>query len=142
MPEALIAERSTTAVRESGLVLVVDDDETMRALVKLHLVRAGYAVLVAADALQGGKLAAATSPSLVICDLEMPHLDGYRFALSLKSDPRTRHIPLVFLSANDDVAEKAAGAGALGHLEKPVTGERLLQMVRRFVSPSLRSLGE
>ena len=142
MPEALIAEPSSAAVREGGEVLVVDDDDTMRALIKLHLLRAGYEVLEAPDAVEGGALALSRSPALVVCDVEMEPLDGYRFALALKSDPRTRDIPIVFLSAHADVADRAVNAGALGHVAKPVTGERLLRVVRRFVSPSVCALGE
>jgi CheY-like chemotaxis protein len=134
MSEAHTAEASQAALPAGGKVLVIDDDETMRALIKLHLVNAGFEVLEAADAVEGGNLVLGKSPRLVICDVEMPYLSGYEFATALKSDPLTCHIPVLFLSADDDIADKAIEAGAVGHLKKPVSADRLVKVVSRFIS--------
>jgi two-component system cell cycle response regulator len=134
MSEAHTAEASQAALPAGGKVLVIDDDETMRALIKLHLVNAGFEVLEAADAVEGGNLVLGKSPRLVICDVEMPYLSGYEFATALKSDPLTRHIPVLFLSADDDIADKAIEAGAVGHLKKPVSADRLVKVVSHFIS--------
>lgn len=124
-----MSETSTT-----GTVLVIDDDDTIRTLVKLHLGVAGFDVLEAADAVEGGYAVLAKLPGLVICDVEMPYLDGYEFAGALKSDPLTCHIPVVFLTSDDDMADKALKARAVAHLRKPVTAERLVNVVRRFIA--------
>jgi CheY-like chemotaxis protein len=134
MTEARTAEPVPAAFRAGGKVLIIDDDETMRALIKLHLVNAGYEVLEAADAVEGGNLVLGTSPRLVICDVEMPYLSGYEFATALKSDPLTCHIPVVFLTADDDIADKALQAGAVCHLKKPISADRLVNVVGRFIS--------
>lgn len=134
MTDALTAERSPAIVGERAKVLIIDDDETMRTLVKLHLMNAGYEVLEAADAVEGGHLLLGNSPGLVICDVEMPYLDGYEFAAALRSDPATCHIPVVMLTADDDMAGRAHKAGAAAHLMKPITADRLVKVVRRFIS--------
>jgi CheY-like chemotaxis protein len=134
MSEASPAAKLRVVQAEPQKVLVIDDDETMRALLRLHLAAGGYQVLEAADAVDGGYLVLGKSPGLVICDVEMPYLDGYEFAMALKSDPKTCHIPVVFLTSDDDAAGKAHKAGAVAHLKKPITADRLLKVVRRFIS--------
>ena len=115
--------------------MVIDDDETLRTLVRLHLANAGYEVLDAADAVEGGYLVIRTSPDLVICDVDMPYMNGYEFVAALKSDPLTRRIPVVFLTVDDDVAAKAQRLGAAAYLRKPVTADRLLEVVGLFATP-------
>ena len=134
MTQALIAEHSQAVFHPAEKVLVIDDDETMRTLLKLHLMNAGYEVFEAADAVEGGYRVLAESPGLVICDVEMPYLDGYEFAAALRSDPLTCHIPVVMLTADDDMAGRAHKAGAVAHLMKPITADGLLKVVRRFIT--------
>lgn len=113
-------------------ILVVDDEESMRALLKLHLHHGGYDVLVAEDAIVAGYLVLRDAPDLIIVDVQMPYMNGYEFVAALKSDPTTRHIPVVFLTIDDHVAEHARKLGASAYLNKPVTADRLLQVVALF----------
>jgi CheY-like chemotaxis protein len=59
----------------------------------------------------------------------MPYMSGYEFVATLKSDPLTQNIPVVFLSIRDDVAEQARELGAAAYLKKPVIADRLVEVV-------------
>jgi CheY-like chemotaxis protein len=118
-------------------VIVIDDDPTLRSLVRLHLANAGYEVLDAPDAVEGGYLVLGESPDLVVCDVNMPYLSGYEFVKALKSDALTREIPVVFLSVEEDVASNAQKLGAVAYLKKPVTVDRLLEVVRLFTAQAV-----
>ena len=113
-----------------GRIVVVDDDQVMRTLLDMHLRNAGYEVFMAEDAVEGGHLIMKVLPDLIICDVDMPYLNGYEFVAALKSHDTTRGIPVVFLTSNEDLD----GASRLGaaHLTKPVRADRLLEVVERF----------
>lgn len=117
--------------RQRLKIVVIDDDPLVRGLIKLHLVNEGYDVLVADDAIAGGYLAIGASPDLIICDVEMPHMDGYQLVAALKADPATRQIPIVFLTSAEDVADRAQKLGAVAYLNKPVLANRLLEVVAK-----------
>jgi two-component system, OmpR family, phosphate regulon response regulator PhoB len=114
-------------------VLVVDDDESMRALLRLHLTNDGYDVLLAEDAIVGGHLALSDAPDLILLDVQMPYMNGYDLAAALKLDPMTRRIPVVFLTIDENVAEQAGSLGITGYLNKPVAVPRLLEVVRLHI---------
>lgn len=116
-----------------GKILVVDDEPSMRDLLRLHLANNGYEVLAAEDAIVAGHLVVKEKPDLLIVDVHMPYMDGYEFVDALKKDPETRDIPVVFLSTDDDVAAQASRLGAAAYLPKPVTADRLLDVVRLYV---------
>jgi len=110
-------------------VVVIDDDVIIRELVSLHLRNAGYEVFAAEDAVAGGHAILRETPDVIICDVEMPYLNGYEFVAALKTHATTRNIPVVFLSSREDVDEHAARLGAAAYLRKPLTSERLLEVV-------------
>jgi CheY-like chemotaxis protein len=114
-------------------VLVVDDDESIRALLRLHLTNDGYDVLLAEDAIVGGHLALSDAPDLILLDVQMPYMNGYELAAALKLDPMTRRIPVVFLTIDENVAEQAGRLGIAGYLNKPVAVPRLLEVVRLHI---------
>jgi len=118
--------------------LVVDDEESMRQLLKLHLGNAGYDVRVADDAVVAGHLVVREPPDLIILDVQMPYMSGYEFVAALKNDPTTRDIPVVFLTTDDNVAEHARKLGAAAYLNKPVQAARLLEVVGLFAEGSLQ----
>jgi len=67
----------------------------------------------------------------------MPFMDGYEFVSALRSDPATRHIPVIFLTVNTSAGERAKQLGA-GHLTKPVMADELVRTVAQFAPPSRR----
>jgi two-component system chemotaxis response regulator CheY len=116
-----------------GRVLVVDDEQSMRDLLRLHLSNHGYDVVAAEDAVVAGHAILKDKPDLIIVDVQMPYMNGYEFVTALKGDPETRDIPVVFLTTDDNVALQAKKLGVAAFLQKPVMADRLLQVVGLFV---------
>ena len=112
---------------------MVDDEQSMRDLLRLHLSNQGYEVQAAEDTIVAGHLILNRKPDLVIVDVQMPYMNGYEFVSALKSDPQTRDIPVVFLSTDDNVASQAKKLGAAAYLQKPVMADRLFEVVDLFV---------
>lgn len=114
-------------------ILVVDDEPSMRELLRLHLSNEGYEVLAAEDAVVAGHLILQGKPDLLIVDVQMPYMNGYEFVGALRSDPSTRDIPVVFLTTDNNVSSQANRLGAAAYLNKPVMADRLLEVVGLFV---------
>jgi DNA-binding response OmpR family regulator len=114
-------------------ILVVDDDEYMRELLRLHLSNAGYEVLQAEDALVAGRSLLRHRPDLILLDVEMPFMSGLEFVQALKDDPAVSDIPVVFLSSRHECEDKARELGAGAFLHKPVLADRLLATVAGYV---------
>jgi CheY-like chemotaxis protein len=112
-------------------IAVIDDDRLIRYLLQLHLRKAGYEVFAAEDAVAAGRLILESAPDVILCDVEMPFMDGYEFVSALRADPTTRHIPVIFLTVNQGVGERANQLGA-SHLVKPVMADDLLRTVAQF----------
>ena len=91
-------------------IAVIDDDRFIRYLLDLHLRNAGYQVFVAEDAVAGARLILECTPDVILCDVDMPFMDGYQFVSALRADPATRHIPVIFLTVNKNVGERAKRA--------------------------------
>ena len=114
-------------------ILVVDDDENMRDLLRMHLGNAGYEVRTAADGIAGGYSVLRDPPDLIICDVNMPHMDGFEFIGALKADKSIADIPVVFLTSFEEGDARGKELGAVGYLTKPVRSDKLLQIVARHV---------
>jgi CheY-like chemotaxis protein len=115
-------------------VAVIDDDRFIRYLLDLHLRNAGYQVFAAEDAVAGARLVVECTPDVIVCDVDMPFMDGYEFVSVLRADPTTRHIPVIFLTVNTSVGDRAKELGA-AHLMKPVMVDELLRTVAQFAPP-------
>jgi CheY-like chemotaxis protein len=116
-------------------IAVIDDDRFIRYLLDMHLRKAGYEVFVAEDAMAAGRVILESPPDLILCDVDMPFMDGYEFVSALRADPATRHIPVIFLTVNNSVSERAKQLGA-GHLMKPAMADELLRAVAKFTRPA------
>jgi DNA-binding response OmpR family regulator len=115
-------------------ILVVDDDECMRELVRLHLSNAGYEVEAAADAVIALRAIMRRPPALVIADVDMPYLNGLEFIGALRSDSLYAKIPVMFLTVRTDVDQRARELGALACLHKPLLAPQLLSAVAAALS--------
>jgi len=122
------------APRSRPKILVMDDDHVMRELLKLHLCNNGYQVLVAEDAVVAGHLVVEKRPDLIIADVEMPYMNGYEFVAALKNDPTTKDIPVIFLTTEEHVADRAKKLGAVAYFNKPVVADRLIELVALFAA--------
>ena len=113
-------------------ILIIEDDAGIRRSLALSLKTEGYAVLEAADGRIGLELAAAESPALIICDVNMPEMDGYEVVAAVRRNSALASIPFVFLTARGERAEIRRGMnlGADDYLTKPFTREELLDAVK------------
>jgi len=116
-------------------IAVIDDDRFIRYLLDLHLRKAGYEVFAAEDAVAAGRVIVQNAPDLILCDLDMPFMNGYEFVTALRADPTTRDIPVIFLTVSKTLDERAKPLRA-GHLVKPVTADDLLRAVAQFAPAS------
>jgi CheY-like chemotaxis protein len=116
-------------------VAVIDDDRFIHYLLDLHLRKAGYEVFAAEDAVVAGRVILECAPDVIVCDVDMPFMDGFEFVSALRADPATRHIPVIFLTVNKTVGDRAKQLGA-AHLVKPVMADELLRMVAQFAPPA------
>ena len=114
-------------------ILVVDDDESLRELLRMHLSSAGYEVSTAGDAISAGYLVLKHPPDLILSDINMPHMDGFEFVAALKSDKTLPEIPVIFLTSMEDGDHRGKELGAVGYLTKPVRADRLLELVAQHV---------
>jgi signal transduction histidine kinase len=123
--------------RERPLILWADDNADMRDYVR-RLLAERYDVLQAPDGASALRLALNAAPDLILSDVMMPGLDGFRLVQALRSDRRTRTIPLILLSARagEDAAVEGLQAGADDYLAKPFTARELLARVRTHLDLS------
>jgi len=121
---------------DAETILVVDDHAINLKLVAEVLERAGYRVLKAADADQAQSVIKKTLPDLILMDIALPGMDGLTLTRNLKADERTRHIPVVALTAfamkGDD--QKAFDAGCEGYISKPIDTRKLPQQVASYLA--------
>jgi CheY-like chemotaxis protein len=122
-------------------ILVVDDDESIRELLRLHLAGAGYEVETASDAISAGYMVLRRPPDLIITDIAMPHMDGFEFVAALKADKSLPEIPVVFLTSIEDGDHRGKELGAVGYVTKPVRADRLLAIVAQHVPGGAHPIG-
>ncbi len=109
------------ADRATRRVLVVDDERSIRLLCRVNLGASGMDVLEAADGEEALEVARSERPDLVLLDVMLPGLDGWSVARELAADERTSEIPVVFLTARADPADRRLGEqlGGVGYVVKP-----------------------
>ena len=114
-------------------ILVVEDDDTMRQLLQLHLTSAGYAVRAAANGIEAGHAILGGTPDLIVTDVNMPHMSGFELVAAMREDPALKDIPVIFLTIEGDAFERGANLGAVEFLTKPIRVESLLQKVAKHL---------
>jgi len=121
------------------VILAVDDQEPNIRLVGAILTQSGYEVIPAFDGEQALARAAVRTPDLILLDMRMPGLDGFAVVERLRSDPRTRDVPVIFLTAAAEREHlvKAFAAGAVDYLTKPFVAEELIARVRAHIELKL-----
>ena len=116
-------------------VLVIDDEAPIRLLCRVNLEAEGMEVLEAADGPSGLEKARSETPDVILLDVMMPGLDGWRVAEELLSDERTRGIPIIFLTARAEVRDRARGLdlGGIDYVTKPFNPVELAPLVRELI---------
>jgi two-component system, chemotaxis family, chemotaxis protein CheY len=125
----------------AATILVVDDDKSVRELLQLHLSAAGYEVHAAADAIAAGYIVLRTPPDLIVCDVNMPHMDGFEFISALKADKSIPNIPVIFLTTLEEGDYRGKDLGVVGYLTKPIRSDRLLSLVAKHVPGGAHPIG-
>jgi two-component system alkaline phosphatase synthesis response regulator PhoP len=113
-------------------VLVIDDEAPIRLLCRVNLEAEGMEVLEAGDGPSGLAAARSERPSVILLDVMMPGLDGWRVAEELLEDPSTSGIPIIFLTARAELRDRARGLdiGGLDYITKPFNPVELAPIVR------------
>lgn len=109
-------------------ILIVDDEEVIRKFLKIHLAKLGYEVKEAADGEQAIEQLREGNFDLLICDILMPKKDGWEVVKEVKSNPRTKDIPVILLTAKNEDSDMFKGydLGANYYMTKPFTKSQLL----------------
>jgi CheY-like chemotaxis protein len=118
----------------SGRVLVVDDNKVIRQLIRVNLELEGFEVVTAADGAECLDVVHQVRPDVVTLDVVMPRLDGLRTAARLRTDPRTRHLPLAIVSACTQYeVETGFEVGVDAFLAKPFEPSELVRLVQQLI---------
>src|SRR5687768_11446388 len=119
----------------SPRVLVIDDEAPIRLLCRVNLEAEKMEVLEAADGPTGLELARGATPDVILLDVMMPGLDGWRVAERLIEDPETQEIPIIFLTARAEFRDRARGLdiGGVDYVTKPFNPVELADLVRELL---------
>jgi len=115
-------------------ILLVEDNEMNRDMLSRRLIRQGYQVVMAQDGERAVSMVSEENPDIVLMDMSLPVLDGWEATRRLKSNPATRDIPVIALTAHAMAAdkEKAMAAGCNDYDTKPTELPRLLEKIVRL----------
>lgn len=128
----------------SKRLLVVDDDPGLLLAVSETLRSEGYDVMTARRGSEALVRVAEALPDLIISDIRMPGMDGYQLVRNLRSAPHTRLVPIVFLTAKDETADRIVGfrSGADAYITKPFEPEELVAIVEGILQRVQRTHGD
>ena len=130
MPEIL----GSGVSRTGKTIMVVDDSPTVRKLIVGKLEKYGHNVVAAVDGIDALSKINETVPDLILLDVTMPRLDGYQLCKLVKSNAKTKHVPVVMISGKDGFFDRVRGrmAGSTAYITKPFGPETLLQTVDTY----------
>jgi adenylate cyclase len=127
--------RAAGSMQPAPLILVVDDDPTVREVVGRYLVREGFTFAEAVGGREGLRLARELNPAAITLDITMPDLDGWTVLAAIKGDPTLADIPVILLTIVDE-KNRGFALGASEYLVKPIDRDKLIRVLRRLCSPS------
>jgi CheY-like chemotaxis protein len=116
-------------------ILVAEDEQDIRDLIEFTLKYAGHEVVSVANGEEACQMAKKIMPDLILLDVRMPVMSGYEACEKIKNDPKTKNIPIVFLSAKGQDSEIKAGlqAGAVDYLLKPFAPDDLNRRLKEIL---------
>jgi CheY-like chemotaxis protein len=123
--------------RYRGDVMVVEDDHAIREALRELLEDEGYRVTQASNGAEALARLREDRPGLILLDLMMPVMDGWEFRNAIQRDPQLSSIPVVILSADHAVAQRAGSLRVQGWLSKPFQLDQLLRTVQRYAAPGV-----
>ena len=118
-------------------ILVVEDQEDNRQILRDLLASAGFRMIEAHDGQQAVTIARSQRPDLILMDIQLPLVDGYEATRSIKRDPELKHIPIIAVTsyALSGDETKALEAGCTGYIEKPINPDTFVGEIERFEVP-------
>ncbi|MDZ7860411.1 MAG: response regulator [Candidatus Krumholzibacteriota bacterium] len=116
-------------------VLVVDDEANITQILEFSIEAEGYEVVSASNGEEAIEKARKEQPNLIILDIMMPKVDGYEACRALKSDPLTKKIPVILLTAKGREIDKRLGyeVGATDYIVKPFSPSKLIEKVNEYL---------
>ena len=116
-----------------SLILLVEDNEMNRDMLKRRLERRDFSVVIAVDGVQGVAMAKSENPDLILMDMSLPEMDGWQATRELKADDSVKDIPVIALTAHamSGDREKAMEAGCDDYETKPIDFDRLLGKINQ-----------
>jgi len=138
LPELAAGERRTRQrinAREGTRVLIIDDSKTIVAVLKKFLRSAGYETIEALDAESGLTLLQQQRPELIFLDIMLPGMNGFAALRAIRRDPRTRDIPVIMMSGNEQAMEQFFGTriGADDFMKKPFSRHEVFFRIERLL---------
>ena len=118
------------------LILIADDEEDIKIILKMYLENEGFDVATAYDGLDAMNRIKDRRPDVILMGIMMPVLDGIEVTKRLKADEETRDIPIVILTAaaQSSMAEKAINVGAADYIAKPFNPDNVRDVIRRILA--------
>jgi CheY-like chemotaxis protein len=127
--------KSTTGSGAAESILIVEDSPAVAEVIQAALRNEGYRTILAADGLEGLKMAISERPRLIISDSVMPRMDGFGLLRAIKANPMTADIPIIMLTSqsSQEDEQKALDSGFIDFIPKPVQPMRVVSRVKRVL---------
>lgn len=118
-------------------ILIVDDESFIVETVKFALEHAGYECLVAYDGIEAVKMTREHEPDLILLDIMLPKLNGFKVCRLLKFDEKYKHIVIIMMTARTQEKDRTLGleTGADEYMTKPFEIDNMLRLVRKYLEP-------
>jgi len=144
IPQSKTSSAKSAPVSGGATVLIVEDEPAILELIAVNLEHAGYATLRALNAEEAARALADVLPDVVLLDWMLPGQSGLAVAKRLRADPRTRELPIIFITARAEEADKIAGleAGADDYITKPFSPRELVARIRAVLRRRAPELGD
>lgn len=116
-------------------ILIVDDEEHIVEMLKIRLEALGYETIEAYDGQEGFRLACEAKPDLILLDIMLPKLDGYKVSRMIKFDERYKHIPVIMITARaqESDAKRGEETGADDYVTKPFDSKELMGKIEKLL---------
>ena len=116
-------------------ILIIDDAQDIVKALSIRLKAHRYEVITAFDGQKGLDMARSRRPDLIILDLSLPKLDGYKVCQNLKNDPQYKHIPIIMFTAKQGAEDEVLGLemGAEEYVNKPFEPEELMEKIKKYI---------
>ncbi len=131
--------KNVNSARISKKILIADDDKATRMVVKKRLLQEKYKVFTASTGQRALSICKTNHPDLVLLDIAIPQMNGYHTCKKIKQDPKTKEIPVLFVTGKEleprGIIKRGRDLGAYGYILKPYTLKELLEKIKEILGP-------